>query len=319
MKANVGGIDRILRIVVGLALIVWAAVLGGPVWAWVGVVPLATGLVKFCALYPLLGINTFYFFYNGPPEDIPALNASLVGLRAHVVWVQWPLLHWVITDSRDITHGQPMAITDCLQRWRERHEFMFFYDLDEFLVLPRHDGIGAFMDEYLATDHGGGPVVALRTQSAWAMFNLTAPGSPNIAQLNVSDFDALPIHRGAPSGREKYWLNTSGWRVAFSGWGSEEFRTWPAHPVHHLNLHGVYAAQEGDVAHVRILQGAAGRFPAYHLHLLNTRSPERTQDGRDAFFPKHPVRDEEAGPFVRRMLLRRLAEREARLARGGGA
>ncbi len=58
MKANVGGIDRILRIVVGLALIAWAALLGGPVWAWVGLVPLATGVVGFCPLYPLLGLNT---------------------------------------------------------------------------------------------------------------------------------------------------------------------------------------------------------------------------------------------------------------------
>lgn len=57
MNTNVGGIDRILRIVVGLALIAWA-VLGGPVWAWVGVVPLATGLLKFCPFYPLLGMNT---------------------------------------------------------------------------------------------------------------------------------------------------------------------------------------------------------------------------------------------------------------------
>ena len=57
MKANVCGIDRILRIVVGLALIAWA-VMGGPVWAWIGVVPLATGAIGFCALYPLLGINT---------------------------------------------------------------------------------------------------------------------------------------------------------------------------------------------------------------------------------------------------------------------
>ncbi len=57
MKQNVGGVDRILRIVVGLALIVWA-LMGGPVWAWIGVVPLATGLVGFCALYPLLGIST---------------------------------------------------------------------------------------------------------------------------------------------------------------------------------------------------------------------------------------------------------------------
>jgi len=58
MKANVGGIDRILRIVVGLALI-GMTVTGmiGP-WGWIGVVPLATGAVGFCALYPLLGINT---------------------------------------------------------------------------------------------------------------------------------------------------------------------------------------------------------------------------------------------------------------------
>ncbi|MDI6750077.1 MAG: YgaP family membrane protein [Pseudomonadota bacterium] len=57
MKQNVGGIDRVLRIIVGLALIAWA-LMGGPVWAWIGIVPLGTGLVGFCALYPLLGINT---------------------------------------------------------------------------------------------------------------------------------------------------------------------------------------------------------------------------------------------------------------------
>lgn len=57
MNANVGGIDRILRIVAGLALIVWA-LMGGPVWAWVGVIPLATGLLKFCPFYPLLGLST---------------------------------------------------------------------------------------------------------------------------------------------------------------------------------------------------------------------------------------------------------------------
>jgi hypothetical protein len=58
MNANVGGIDRILRIVVGLVLIAWAAVLGGPVWAWIGLVPLTTGLFKFCPFYPLLGLST---------------------------------------------------------------------------------------------------------------------------------------------------------------------------------------------------------------------------------------------------------------------
>jgi hypothetical protein len=57
MKANVGGIDKIVRIVVGLALIAWA-LLGGPAWAWIGVLPLATGLFNFCGLYALLGIST---------------------------------------------------------------------------------------------------------------------------------------------------------------------------------------------------------------------------------------------------------------------
>ena len=58
MKPNVGGIDKILRIVVGLALIVWAAALGGPVWAFIGIVPLATGLMGWCPFYPLIGLNT---------------------------------------------------------------------------------------------------------------------------------------------------------------------------------------------------------------------------------------------------------------------
>ena len=58
MQANVGGIDRILRIVVGAALVLWAAVLGGPAWAFIGVVPLLTGLIKFCPIYPLIGMST---------------------------------------------------------------------------------------------------------------------------------------------------------------------------------------------------------------------------------------------------------------------
>ncbi len=58
MGRNVGGIDRILRIVVGLVLI--ALVFVGPqtVWGWVGVVPLLTGLIGWCPPYSLLGINT---------------------------------------------------------------------------------------------------------------------------------------------------------------------------------------------------------------------------------------------------------------------
>lgn len=57
MNANVGMIDRGLRIGAGLGLVAWAA-LGGPVWAWVGVVPLATGAFAFCPLYRVFGFSS---------------------------------------------------------------------------------------------------------------------------------------------------------------------------------------------------------------------------------------------------------------------
>ena len=58
MKFNVGGIDRILRIVIGLALIglTLTGMIG--VWGWLGVVLLATGVIGWCPPYALLGWST---------------------------------------------------------------------------------------------------------------------------------------------------------------------------------------------------------------------------------------------------------------------
>jgi hypothetical protein len=58
MKANVGGIDRVLRIVLGLALI--ALTLSGTIgaWGWIGLVPLATAAMGFCPLYTVLGFSS---------------------------------------------------------------------------------------------------------------------------------------------------------------------------------------------------------------------------------------------------------------------
>lgn len=58
MTRNEGKIDRILRVIVGLALIALALTGKFTPWGWVGVVPLLTGLVGTCPLYSLLGINT---------------------------------------------------------------------------------------------------------------------------------------------------------------------------------------------------------------------------------------------------------------------
>lgn len=58
MKQNVGGIDRTLRIVVGLVLIALAATGTVGWWGWLGVVPLATGALGWCPPYAMLGFNT---------------------------------------------------------------------------------------------------------------------------------------------------------------------------------------------------------------------------------------------------------------------
>ena len=58
MQANEGLIDRVIRVAIGLVLI--ALVFTGPQtpWGWLGLIPLATGLVGYCPLYRLVGIDT---------------------------------------------------------------------------------------------------------------------------------------------------------------------------------------------------------------------------------------------------------------------
>jgi hypothetical protein len=58
MKQNVGSIDRVIRIIAGLVIISLA--FWGPKspWAYLGIVPLLTGIVGYCPPYALLGIST---------------------------------------------------------------------------------------------------------------------------------------------------------------------------------------------------------------------------------------------------------------------
>jgi hypothetical protein len=60
MTQNVGGIDRVFRVLIGLALL-WFALLSGHAYAWIGwigVIPLLTAVVGSCPLYSLLGMST---------------------------------------------------------------------------------------------------------------------------------------------------------------------------------------------------------------------------------------------------------------------
>jgi len=60
MKANVGGIDKALRIIAGLAILSLLFILPGNArwWGLIGLFPLATGLFNFCPAYPLFGFST---------------------------------------------------------------------------------------------------------------------------------------------------------------------------------------------------------------------------------------------------------------------
>jgi len=58
MTSNVGGIDRILRIVIGLVLIGLTLTGNIGVWGWLGVVPLATGALGWCPPYAIFGFST---------------------------------------------------------------------------------------------------------------------------------------------------------------------------------------------------------------------------------------------------------------------
>lgn len=58
MTQNVGGLDRILRIVGGLVLIGLAATDNVGAWGYIGVVPLLTGLFRYCPAYSIFGCKT---------------------------------------------------------------------------------------------------------------------------------------------------------------------------------------------------------------------------------------------------------------------
>ena len=58
MKANVGTVDRVVRILVGLGLIGAAASGAVGAWGYIGIVPLATGVFRFCPAYLPFGLST---------------------------------------------------------------------------------------------------------------------------------------------------------------------------------------------------------------------------------------------------------------------
>ena len=58
MKRNVGNLDRIIRIAIGLVLAGLALTGSIGLWGYLGIIPLLAGVVGNCPVYTLLGIST---------------------------------------------------------------------------------------------------------------------------------------------------------------------------------------------------------------------------------------------------------------------
>ena len=112
MKSNVGGIDRILRIVVGLVLIALAATNTVGWWGWLGIVPLATGLLGWCPPYALLGFNLEERFF---------LEMCKAGVLVNVVMFVFNLFPLPPLDGGRILVGllplRPAALLARIEPW----------------------------------------------------------------------------------------------------------------------------------------------------------------------------------------------------------
>ena len=265
--------------------------------------------------YVALGVETFYLYPNtvkgvhpNPVDEEPSeeqvrdVEAIAAGVAAHVVIVRWNILHWIQTDTNDITHGQPMAINNALQRWRHLHEWMLFYDLDEFFVAPRYDSLASFFSAHAAAT---GPIFALRTPCAWARFDLneSLPDGPNIRDMQLQDFVTRRVIRHIkPGGREKYALNvTAG----------------DAHGLVFINIHGPYSHMKMPCEYSACAENlVSGEGPTadgpYHLHLLNRADSWRNADSREVFLlPEKQQDDTRIADYVRRAILAHQARERA--------
>ena len=55
---NLGKIDRVVRFLLGLSIVIWGTVTMNYYWAIVGLAPIVTSVISFCPIYPILNINT---------------------------------------------------------------------------------------------------------------------------------------------------------------------------------------------------------------------------------------------------------------------
>jgi hypothetical protein len=76
----------------------------------------------------LLGVDTFYLYWNGDVKEIEELTRQVEDLPASITFISWQYDYWVPNKQRP-HHGQPQAWNSCYHRNKDRHDFLVFYDL----------------------------------------------------------------------------------------------------------------------------------------------------------------------------------------------
>lgn len=217
----------------------------------------------------LLGIDTFYMYYNGPSNDLYQLIERSKNFKGTFIFFHWPFDYWVANTNRPHS-GQPMMVNDCYYRHRNRHEFMAMYDLDEILVFPSHTDLRSFHQSITV------PWTALRSKSSWTKIELDKLNTP-YNQLTIDSLLAQPLTRtDIDYRREKYIVNTS--------YGVDNGITI-------VNVHGVYQVNTGigPLKEGGPTQTLMDEKQAYHFHFVNVgrdRSREK--------FIEHPTTDARA-------------------------
>jgi len=67
MSTNMGTLDRVLRVIVGLGLLAIAFVGPQTPWGYIGIIPLVTALIGYCPAYRLIGLSTCSKLGNQSP------------------------------------------------------------------------------------------------------------------------------------------------------------------------------------------------------------------------------------------------------------
>jgi hypothetical protein len=229
------------------------------------------------------------------------------------------------TDLADVTHGQPVAINAALRRWGHLHDFIAFYDIDELLTLPKHNGLDDFVADFARLR---GPFTALRSTSSWALLDLgagvamattggasgaasagstatalsgpsaSAPGGPpntntgapaaaNAAVTSSTRNSTAPVRRLS----SVTLADLATLRLVRGPPGGREkyfvnVSALAAVGAKSVNIHGVYSHQvAGEPGHAQVLAAADGLLGAFHVHLLNEENAERAADSREVYLP----------------------------------